>query len=1148
MKNRIISKLTLALTLAIAAGFAFANFASAAPPQVSISATPSLLKPGDSTTITWSASAGAVQVDINSSGAFRRANAGVSGSATDTPTTSTAYTIYATNQAGERSQASFTVRVDTSGTPQPSPTPAPGLPPITVTGCYNEQNLIQGNPPLNEDQCRRLAASGAKVRWEVVGTAPTILISKQSFEAAQTNAAACRKFKDDLWNATGRYWKALWWQGAALGLGTKAGCYIYHGNANDPGNAGTTTEDPSNRPITAINFERLIRESESGITNEQFTAYTTALLEDKKNAAGLSKVFGWVIYFITNVLNSLIATLTTIAGGIMAAVIKSTTSFTDMPEIVKTGWVIMRDIMNMFFVLAMIVISLATILNLESYNYKKLLTKLVIMALLINFSQAIAVALINVSNMLVNVFAIDGSLSTIFANLIGITADWSMPTMGWEQALVIGISQLVLNAVMLIAFLALAALFVVRMVGLYVLVIFSPIAYALYILPETSQYAKQWWTTFIKYLIWAPVAMFMVWLTIFITKPQGLGINQDVIDTTAGGDSYFKFVILTAFMFAAVYVAKQAGMVGSEAILSMADKAMKGVAAAPFVGAWAGSKALANLGAEKLLESRNIEIRPRKWIEGWKESREANRLAREEAGLAKAEGKSVLANPTSFFQRYMFGRGGIKKALLGQNRQGKKLLDDVAANEKRANELEQEGKLAAESALNDPRVKAMQAEYERKKALGITDNYLKSQVEAAQEKASAPYMEEAERLRAKAAKDAEEARHLVHEPDYFTQRKLREATNHEKAKITGEVWQEMFDQAQGAVGEKHIARFKALFEKLADTYNENELITHWKYTRDMNAKETGAWKDVKTRDLLKQRYLKTKKDVDGKDISEVDIENGNFKMHKLGELFHEDKSGIENFRKLILEEKLGMSEAASMRHLADIGDIAQKRGHVGIWRLYNTKNGRWQMNPYDEWDAEMRVEKGKMQESEYMSTNRLFGHDEYTASNGARISIAQENELDMAMNFIDAINFRLGRGTFDLSKARALAFAPNVKRLRHRAADLNDTDKVDPKGIGNQQITVGTKYKDINGVEKTISQNDLNNWTRKKQVLYTVSQLERIGLSQFKGEERKAHEAALKELLEKNRIEERYRTKMRESGMTEFKSEFEPAGAESVKI
>ena len=59
------------------------------------------------------------------------------------------------------------------------------------------------------------------------------------------------------------------------------------------------------------------------------------------------------------------------------------------------GWVIVRDVCNMFFILILLIIAFGTILHIPQYNFKTLLPKLIIMAVLINFSKLICGFLID---------------------------------------------------------------------------------------------------------------------------------------------------------------------------------------------------------------------------------------------------------------------------------------------------------------------------------------------------------------------------------------------------------------------------------------------------------------------------------------------------------------------------------------------------------------------------------------------------------------------------------------------------------------------------------------------------------------------------------------------------------------------------------
>src|SRR3989338_7431568 len=68
------------------------------------------------------------------------------------------------------------------------------------------------------------------------------------------------------------------------------------------------------------------------------------------------------------------------------------------------GWRVTRDVANMFFVFFLLWIAIATIFGFEQYGIKQLLPKLIVTALLINFSLPIAQVVINTSSSLAGVF------------------------------------------------------------------------------------------------------------------------------------------------------------------------------------------------------------------------------------------------------------------------------------------------------------------------------------------------------------------------------------------------------------------------------------------------------------------------------------------------------------------------------------------------------------------------------------------------------------------------------------------------------------------------------------------------------------------------------------------------------------------------
>jgi hypothetical protein len=686
-----------------------------------------------------------------------------------------------------------------------------------------------------------------------------------------------------------------------------------------------------------------------------------------------------ILTSVFNVITSVLLGLASLAGYILSVVTDSVTT-ANTPDMVTVGWRIMRDILNMFFILALIVISLATILRIESYNYKKLLARLVIMALLINFSKVIAESLIDISNFLTQIFASSWDLKSIgqlYSGIItegrGITGFFSSGG-GADEALAKGILKVVAALIITVSFLALAGLFFIRMIGLWILTILSPVAFALNILPVTQQYAKQWWTTFIKYLIWAPVAMVFLYIgqLFYIEKGSSASItNNDTFDA----------LFISAFFWAAILVAKQAGMVGSDMVINGA----KSIGKLPAKGLALGGRAAANFGLEKIIEKGGPDLRPSKILEGWRESRAINTLRREAAGAAIAlERGSAISTPTTFFQRYL-GKGSLKRLMGGGNKRGRELIAETDAEKEEINQKAKDAKEFSEKEF---------------KANRLTEEQYNNDLDRIENRRIAA-------LKPIYARE-EKARELLAPQDYFTQKKLRMAQNEELKNIHTDNWHELVELFQGALREGNQARAAAIHLKLADTYNENELHNSMRYTRDMSAQES----------------------ADGK-------------AHKVGEFFVQSPQGADNFRKLIYEEQLGLKEQASMMIMNDVSDKAEERGHYGIMRMYGAANGKLRLKGKGERDDEQIAENGKLNSQRlWRDGNRLIFFDEkpdgdYDITGNRRSVISDAGLQILRQNFAGAANF-LDRDEFNASLAKAVATKENAKTVLGYARNIDD--------------------------------------------------------------------------------------------------------------
>src|SRR3989344_4070357 len=195
-----------------------------------------------------------------------------------------------------------------------------------------------------------------------------------------------------------------------------------------------------------------------------------AAQKDREQAGGISKAVGWDLKAIFDVINSALAWLTAFALMIMAYAVDQTVYATSngMPLFVQVGWTIVRDIANMFFILILIVIALGTILRIKEYNeYGHLLAKLVVAALLVNFSQVIAVTIINFVNLITAMFVFGGTLKESFSFVYGyIWQDVGTAPNGWTTGLTQGLSMTAFTIVTFVVSLMLAGFFVAKKAGM----------------------------------------------------------------------------------------------------------------------------------------------------------------------------------------------------------------------------------------------------------------------------------------------------------------------------------------------------------------------------------------------------------------------------------------------------------------------------------------------------------------------------------------------------------------------------------------------------------------------------------------------------------------------------------------------------------
>lgn len=243
---------------------------------------------------------------------------------------------------------------------------------------------------------------------------------------------------------------------------------------------------------------------------------------------------------------------------------------------VQEGWKSTRDLANMFFIFILLFVAIATILQLSSYGAKSLLAKLVVVALLINFSLFISRVIIDSGNITAMFFydaiAMKGvsvpgvhisgiELKSLSAGLVngvnpqnfaspGLFEKWAKDGQHLGEMFVAFLLGTGVNLVMAWALITIAFLFVARVAILWFLMAVAPLAFVAMILPQTNKLAQKWWGELFSKTFCITVFMFFLWLILVLINSKSL---EKFIENARGG-SFFEIIVLMMLNFSVIIV------------------------------------------------------------------------------------------------------------------------------------------------------------------------------------------------------------------------------------------------------------------------------------------------------------------------------------------------------------------------------------------------------------------------------------------------------------------------------------------------------------------------------------------------------------------------------------------------------------------
>ncbi len=302
-------------------------------------------------------------------------------------------------------------------------------------------------------------------------------------------------------------------------------------------------------------------------------------------------------------------------------------------HITNLGWSLVRDVVNMFVVVVLMVIAIMTIVGYSKANWTQQLPRLFIAIVLVNFSKLICGFLIDVSQVIMFTFvnAIVSIAAGNFASMLSMNSFGQLNAdfidkinatgvgMGAFEFLMGAYLQFIVMLAILGVMFLLAAAFVWRIVVLWILIIMSPMAFFLGGIKDVFGAAgkgyEEWWGKFSSALTFGPVMVFFLWLSLAASAGSNLARTEDFPMPESQNDTGMQLEMFSMDNFLGMFIAlailiagMQQASSSAQALGGFASKMLsedmgkglvKGIARSPFAAAggfkreraWANEKA-----------------------------------------------------------------------------------------------------------------------------------------------------------------------------------------------------------------------------------------------------------------------------------------------------------------------------------------------------------------------------------------------------------------------------------------------------------------------------------------------------------------------------------------------------------------------------
>ncbi|HEY4512126.1 MAG TPA: GA module-containing protein, partial [Candidatus Paceibacterota bacterium] len=355
-------------------------------------------------------------------------------------------------------------------------------------------------------------------------------------------------------------------------------------------------------------------------------------LPKSQPGASLPACFAQVFYIILWLASFIVGFVGNVFNAVFVFTVVNIASFVGNDKeglsIIRVGWTVVRDIANICFIFVLLYLAIATILQIDEHGVKHSLSRLIIAAVLINFSLFFTKIIIDVPNIMsIEIYDkittdeggrkvdLGDAFMTLFQpqlilkdpsqsassilnnsavkNAGDLTAADAKQFASGTSPFTTFAMGIILDAFIILVFAAVCVIFIKRFVVLLFLMIFSPLAFVGMAIPISSLQGmakEKFWNTLIKESFYAPIFM----LCVYITLQAGRGIMQ--ADFLSGRtfsalidvQQIFSFAVLIVMLVASLIIAEMMGVRGAAGAMAVYNKG-KSMATGALVGGAMGA-------------------------------------------------------------------------------------------------------------------------------------------------------------------------------------------------------------------------------------------------------------------------------------------------------------------------------------------------------------------------------------------------------------------------------------------------------------------------------------------------------------------------------------------------------------------------------